>query len=117
VQIVAASSLTERRRSGLALWLMVSAQFMVILDFSIVNVALPTIQQTLGFSPVGVEGLITAYATAFGGALILGGRVADLFGRRRMFTAGLLAFAATSLACALAVSPAFLMPSVDAFRA
>jgi MFS family permease len=60
---------------------------------------------------VGVEGIITAYATAFGGALILGGRVADLFGRRRMFTVGLLAFAATSLACALAISPAFLVVS------
>lgn len=107
----AADSLTERRRSGLALWLMVSAQFMVILDFSIVNVALPTMQRSLGFSPVGAEGVITAYATAFGGALILGGRVADLLGRRRMFATGLLAFAATSLACALATSPAFLVVS------
>ena len=100
---------TEGRRSGLALWLMVSAQFVVILDFSIVNVALPTIQRSLRFSPVGVEGVITAYATAFGGALILGGRLADLLGRRRMFIAGLLAFAATSLACALATSPVFLI--------
>jgi EmrB/QacA subfamily drug resistance transporter len=107
--MLAIGRLTEQRRLRLALWLMVSAQFMVILDFSIVNVALPTIQRSLGFSPVGVEGVITAYATAFGGALILGGRVADLFGRRRMFIAGLLAFAATSLACALAVSPAFLI--------
>jgi EmrB/QacA subfamily drug resistance transporter len=111
MQILAARALTGRRRSGLALWLMVSAQFVVILDFSIVNVALPTIQRALGFSPVGVEGVITAYATAFGGALILGGRVADLLGRRRMFIAGLLAFALTSLACALAVSPAFLVAS------
>jgi EmrB/QacA subfamily drug resistance transporter len=99
----------DGRRRGLALWLMVSAQFSVILDFSIVNVALPTIQRSLRFSPVGVEGVITAYATAFGGALILGGRLADLLGRRRMFTAGLLAFAATSLACALAPSAAFLI--------
>jgi EmrB/QacA subfamily drug resistance transporter len=111
VRVVPIGKLTERRRSGLALWLMVSAQFIVILDFSIVNVALPTIQRTLGFSPVGVEGVITAYATAFGGALILGGRVADLCGRRRMFTAGLLAFVATSLACSLAVSPVFLVVS------
>lgn len=99
----------DRQRPGVALWLMVSAQFMVILDFSIVNVALPTIQRSVGFSPVGVEGVITAYATAFGGALILGGRVADLLGRRRMFIAGLLAFTLTSLACAVAVSPAFLV--------
>ena len=93
----------------MALWLMVSAQFLVILDFSIVNVALPTIQHALGFSAVGVEGVITAYATAFGGALILGGRVADLLGRRRMFAVGLTAFALTSLACALAATPALLV--------
>lgn len=109
MKVATARWLAERQRSGMALWLMVSAQFMVILDFSIVNVALPTIQRSVGFSPVGVEGVITAYATAFGGVLILGGRVADLLGRRRMFIAGLLAFALTSLACALAVSPAFLV--------
>lgn len=111
MQVLAASGPMERRRSGLALWLMVSAQFMVTLDFSIVNVALPTIQHALGFSAVGVEGVITAYATAFGGALILGGRIADLLGRRRMFAVGLLAFAATSLVCALATSPAALVVS------
>jgi EmrB/QacA subfamily drug resistance transporter len=98
-----------RQSAGIALALMVAAQFMVILDFSIVNVALPTIQRVLGFSPVGVEGVITAYATAFGGALILGGRLSDLLGRRRIFLAGLLAFGATSLACAIAVTPAFLV--------
>lgn len=108
MQITAAA---RRRRSGLALWLMVAAQFMVILDFSIVNVALPTIQRTLGFSAVGVEGVITAYATAFGGALILGGRVADQWGRRRMFLVGLSAFAATSLACAVAGTPLLLVLS------
>jgi MFS family permease len=70
---------------GLGLALMVTAQFMVILDAAIVNVALPTIQRSLGFSAVGVEGVITAYATAFGGVLILGGRLCDLFGGRRMF--------------------------------
>src|SRR5215469_11304212 len=70
---------------GLALTLMVTAQFMVILDAAIVNVALPTIQRSLGFSAIGVQGVITAYATAFGGVLILGGRLCDLFGARRMF--------------------------------
>jgi len=104
-----AMSMRQTKSAGLALALMVAAQFMVILDFSIVNVALPTIQRVLRFSPVGVEGVITAYATAFGGALILGGRLADLFGRRRIFLAGLLAFGATSLACALAMTPAFLV--------
>jgi EmrB/QacA subfamily drug resistance transporter len=97
------------RPHRLALALMVSAQFMVILDSAIVNVALPTIQRSLGFSAVGVEGVITAYAIAFGGVLILGGRLADLLGRRRMFAAGLAGFGVTSLACALATSPAVLI--------
>ncbi len=104
-----AIGIREARSARLALALMVAAQFMVILDFSIVNVALPTIQRVLRFSSVGIEGVITAYATAFGGALIIGGRLADLFGRRRIFLTGLLAFGTTSLACALAVTPAFLV--------
>src|SRR5579872_1536647 len=99
----------EPRRLRLALGLMVTAQFMVILDSSIVNVALPTIQRDLHFSPVGVTGVITAYATAFGGALLLGGRCADRLGRRRVFVGGLLAFALTSLGCALAPAAAFLV--------
>jgi EmrB/QacA subfamily drug resistance transporter len=96
-------------RPRLALALMVTAQFMVILDSAIVNVALPTIQHSLGFSAVGVEAVITAYATAFGGVLILGGRLADLFGHRRIFVIGLLAFGVTSLACGLANTPAVLI--------
>jgi EmrB/QacA subfamily drug resistance transporter len=100
---------SRRWRLRVALALMVTAQFMVILDFSIVNVALPTIERALRFSSVGVEGVVTAYAIAFGGALILGGRLADLLGRRRVFVAGLLAFGATSLACALASTSTFLV--------
>ena len=88
---------------------MVTAQFMVILDSSIVNVALPTIQRSLNFSAVGIASVITAYAAAFGGALILGGRISDLLGHRRIFITGLLAFALTSLACALANSPLLLV--------
>jgi EmrB/QacA subfamily drug resistance transporter len=111
---VAGSAAADRKKQEtptrrLALWLMVAAQFIVILDFSIVNVALPTIERALRFSPVGVEGTITAYATAFGGVLILGGRLADLLGRRRMFIVGLGAFGVTSFGCALAGSPAFLV--------
>lgn len=93
----------------LALWLMVMAQFMVVLDASIVNVALPTIQRSLGFSAVGVEGVVTAYATTFGGALLLGGRLADRLGRRRVFVGGLVAFSVASLACALATTGVFLI--------
>jgi MFS family permease len=68
--------------------LILTAAFMVVLDFSIVNVALASIETELGFPADAVQWIITAYAIAFGGLLILGGRAADLFGRRRMFIAG-----------------------------
>jgi EmrB/QacA subfamily drug resistance transporter len=84
---------------------------MVVLDFSIVNVALPSIEAELGFPADAVQWIITAYAIAFGGLLILGGRAADLFGRRRMFIAGLLVFSAASLAGGLAHDPVLLIAS------
>ena len=71
---------------------------MVVLDFSIVNVALPSIQRELGFAASAAQWVVTGYAITFGGLLILGGRAADLFGRRRMFVTGLIAFSAASLA-------------------
>jgi EmrB/QacA subfamily drug resistance transporter len=80
------------------------AQFMVILDVAIVNVALPSIKSDLGFSRTGLQWVITAYAILFGGALLLGGRLADLLGRRRMFVAGLALFALSSLLCGFAWS-------------
>ena len=70
---------------------------MVVLDATIVNVALPHIQTALGFSGSGLEWVVNAYALAFGGLLLLGGRAGDLLGRRRMFIAGLLLFSAASL--------------------
>jgi MFS family permease len=79
------------RPGRLALALILTAAFMVVLDFSIVNVALASIERELGFSAASVQWIVTGYAIAFGGLLILGGRAADLFGRRRMFMAGLLA--------------------------
>jgi EmrB/QacA subfamily drug resistance transporter len=82
--------------------LILVASFMVVLDFSIVNVALPSIQGELGLAASAVQWVITGYAITFGGLLILGGRAADLFGRRRMFVAGLLVFTAASLAGGLA---------------
>jgi EmrB/QacA subfamily drug resistance transporter len=100
---------TLEPRLRLALGMMVVAQFLVMVDFSIVNVALPTIQHALRFSPAGAEGIITAYGTAFAGALILGGRLADRTGRRRVFLTGLVAFAGTSLACSVATAPAGLI--------
>jgi EmrB/QacA subfamily drug resistance transporter len=96
---------------GPALALILTAAFMVVLDFSIVNVALPSIEAELGFPADAVQWIITAYAIAFGGLLILGGRAADLFGRRRMFIAGLLVFSAASLAGGLAHDPVLLVAS------
>ena len=92
------------RRRWSALALIVTAQFMVILDVAIVNVALPSIKSDLGFSQTGLQWVITAYAILFGGTLLLGGRLADLLGRRRMFVAGLALFAASSLLCGFAWS-------------
>jgi EmrB/QacA subfamily drug resistance transporter len=100
------------RRRWSALALIVTAQFMVILDVAIVNVALPSIKSDLGFSQTSLQWVITAYAILFGGALLLGGRLADLLGRRRLFVAGLALFAISSLLCGLAWSEA----SLIAFR-
>jgi EmrB/QacA subfamily drug resistance transporter len=98
---------TDRRWSALAL--IVTAQFMVILDVAIVNVALPSIKSDLNFSQTNLQWVISAYAILFGGALLLGGRLADLLGRRRLFVAGLSLFAASSLLCGLAWSEASLI--------
>jgi len=84
---------------------------MVVLDFSIVNVALASIERELHFAASAVQWIVTGYAIAFGGLLILGGRAADLFGRRRMFMAGLLVFSAASLAGGLAQDPVLLVAS------
>ncbi len=82
---------------------------MVVLDFSIVNVALPSIQRELHMPPNAVQWIVTGYAISFGGLLILGGRAADLLGRRRMFVIGLVAFALASLAGGLAQDPILLV--------
>src|SRR6187455_379366 len=86
---------------------------MVILDVAIVNVALPSIKSDLHFSETNLQWVISAYAILFGGTLLLGGRLADLLGRRRLFIAGLAVFAASSLLCGLAWSEA----SLISFRA
>ena len=97
------------RRHPLQLALILVAAFMVVLDFSIVNVALPSIERELGMAADAVQWVVTGYAIAFGGLLILGGRAADLFGRRRMFVAGLVAFSLASLAGGLAQDPVLLI--------
>ena len=96
-------------RLGLALLVIATAQLMVVLDATIVNVALPHIQRALGFSGSGLEWVVNAYALAFGGLMLLGGRAGDLLGRRKMFIAGLLVFSAASLAGGFAASPAWLL--------
>jgi MFS family permease len=90
----------------LALVVIATAQLMVVLDATIVNVALPYIQRALGFSGSGLEWVVNAYTLAFGGLLLLGGRAGDLLGRRKVFIAGLLLFSAASLAGGFATSQA-----------
>lgn len=85
------------------------AQFMVVLDVSIVNVALPAMRTSLGFDPAGLQWVVNAYTLAFAGFLLLGGRAADLFGRRRMFLVGLGLFGVASLVGGLADSPGLLL--------
>jgi EmrB/QacA subfamily drug resistance transporter len=85
------------------------AYLMVVLDVTIVNVALPSIQKSLGFSTSGLEWVVSGYALTFGGFLLLGGRLGDLLGRRRVFMAGLALFSLFSLLCGLAMSPAMLI--------
>ena len=85
------------RRKWLALALLCTVQFMVVLDIAVVNVALPSIQTDLGFSQENLQWVISAYALLFGGFLLLGGRAADLVGRRRMFLGGLVVFTGASL--------------------
>ena len=97
------------RRQPLQLALILVAAFMVVLDFSIVNVALPSIERELRMPADAVQWIVTGYAISFGGLLILGGRAADLFGRRRMFVVGLIAFSLASLAGGLAQDPVLLI--------
>ncbi len=105
-----ASTSTTRPTAKTALLLIVClAQFMVILDVSIVNVALPSIHSGLGFSTTGLQWVVNAYTLTFAGFLMLGGRCADLLGRRNVFIAGTALFSISSLACALADSQAMLI--------
>jgi EmrB/QacA subfamily drug resistance transporter len=92
-----------------AFWLLAVAFFMTVVDLTIVNVALPTIGRKLHFPESDLQWVVTAYALTFGGVLLLGGRAADLLGRRRLFMAGLATFTGASLACALATTDTFLI--------
>jgi MFS family permease len=88
---------------------MAVAEFMLTLDLSIVNVALPAIRGDLGFSQASLQWVVNGYALTFAGFLLLGGRAADLFGGRRVFLGALGAFSLASLACALATTEEMLV--------
>lgn len=98
-----------KRNPWLTLTVLAIAQFVVVLDLTIVNVALPHIQHDLGFSNAGLQWVVSAYTLLFGGFLLLGGRAADLLGRRTVFIAGLLVFIAASLVAGLAQSPTMMI--------
>src|SRR5512138_3401667 len=85
-----------------ALFLLCTTQFLVILDTSIVGIALPALQRALGFDAAGLQWIFNAYVVAFGGLLLLGGRLADLFGARRLFAAGWLILLVGSLLAGIA---------------
>ena len=95
--------MTSRTR-WLALWVLCLGDLMIVLDGTIVNVALPSIKEDLGFTETSLAWVVNAYLLTFGGFLLLGGRLGDLFGQRRMFMVGISLFTAASLACGLATS-------------
>ncbi|GGF36763.1 MFS transporter [Marmoricola endophyticus] len=99
----------DARRAGIAIALVLSAQLMLVLDTTVVNVALPRIATDLGFGPASLSWVLNAYALAFGGLLVLGGRIGDAIGRRRAFTVGLWIFVAASALAAIAQTPADLI--------
>src|SRR5918994_2755887 len=97
------------RSRWLALAVLSAGTLMIILDQTVVTVALPSIQRELGFSPANLAWVINAYLIAFGGLLLLAGRLGDLIGRKRVFIGGLAVFTAASLLCGLATSPGMLI--------
>jgi EmrB/QacA subfamily drug resistance transporter len=99
----------EGRRRWLALYVLCLGDVLIVLDSTIVNVALPSIQADLGFSEASLAWVVNAYLLTFGGFLLLGGRLSDLYGRRRLFLLGLAFFTTMSLACGLAPSQGFLV--------
>jgi EmrB/QacA subfamily drug resistance transporter len=103
------TSLDTPRQKNIALALLAMTQFIIVIDASIVNVALPTIGKALDFSQDNLSWVVNAYVLTFGGFLLLGGRLADLLGRRRMFIAGLIFFSLASLAGGLAQSDTWLI--------
>src|SRR2546422_3367562 len=98
-----------RASANAVLAIVAVAQFMVVLDATVVNVALPTIQRSVGFSEQSLSWVLNAYTLIFGGFLLLGGRLADRLGRRRLFMTGIAVFSAASLLCGVSQSEGMLL--------
>jgi EmrB/QacA subfamily drug resistance transporter len=99
----------DTRKKWLALFVLCGGSLMIVLDSTIVNVALPSIRADLGFSETSLAWVVNAYLLTFGGCLLLGGRLGDIYGHRRMFLSGIVLFTAASLVCGLAQSQEFLI--------
>src|SRR5215216_7222781 len=99
----------DRRTRWLALLVLCAGDLMIVLDSTIVNVALPSIQADLGFSGPSLAWVVNAYLLTFGGFLLLGGRLGDLFGHRRLFLIGIAFFTAASIACGLSTTQGLLV--------
>jgi EmrB/QacA subfamily drug resistance transporter len=102
-------SITDTRTRWLALYVLCLGSLMIVLDVTIVNVALPSIREDLGFSETSLAWVVNAYLLTYGGFLLLGGRLGDLFGHRRLFLAGITLFTLASLVCGLSTSQAMLI--------
>src|SRR5215212_8320113 len=102
-------TIADNRTRWLALIVLCMGSLMIVLDSTIVNVALPSIRTDLGFSETSLAWVVNAYLLTFGGFLLLGGRLGDLFGHRRLFLAGITLFTIASLACGLSTSQGFLI--------
>jgi len=100
--------MTERRR-WVAFWILCLGELMVVLDSTVVNVALPSIRKDLGFSEESLAWVVNGYLLTFGGCLLLGGRLGDLYGQRRVFVTGITAFTIASIGCGLSTSQAMLV--------
>src|SRR3954462_392269 len=99
----------EQRRRWVAFYVICLGTLMVVLDTTIVNVALPSIRSSLGFSETSLAWVVNAYLLTYGGFLLLSGRLGDLYGQRRIFLAGIALFTVSSVACGLSTSQTMLI--------
>src|SRR6476659_1835202 len=102
-------NIADTRSRWLALYVLCLGDLMIVVDMTIVNVALPSIRDDLGFTETSLAWVVNAYLLTFGGFLLLGGRLGDLFGQRRMFLAGIALFTAASVVCGLSTSQGMLV--------